>query len=465
MVLVLAAPSLASAEPSPAGGAGPSPWAYGFLKTYSVGPRTASDGWQYQGNATIGYSVIIGQTNSTTDPSDFELTVERTMGVLFSIEFCNPSCSSPTSYWTLSYHAWEALDASANFTTSATVNVLGGFTAKAIGLLNSSTTLKANLTEVAHSDLLGAGGEVTRSKYLSANISGMYTVNLSTPLGLIPLTLTPGESWTSSSDFTASGAAEYRYYYHFVGPLLHETVGPINGYFAVSPSGSITVGGTYVAGQSVSFGGVTYPALELNYSIVGALAVREGFILIPATADIFDSSSAPWSANQSGAATVELAALDASPEVGDHVGIAASKLTVDSTSANPGDAGALGGTSVPASASGSNPVSVASVQGTPESTGQATANQACLTSGTGCPGVVSSPSVKNLLASVGLIAGVAAVAVLIALVLIAERRRVPPPTFPNANLYPPGVTTGAPPQRPPAPPPTPEEDDPLDHLW
>jgi len=50
--------------------------------------------------------------------------------------------------------------------------------------------------------------------------------------------------------------------------------------------------------------------------------------------------------------------------------------------------------------------------------------------------------------------------------LVSQRRRMPPPAYPNAALYPPGTAArGARRTGPTTSEPTPDEDDPLQHLW
>jgi hypothetical protein len=471
LVFVLSSTALAAATPAPAAGTPQTLWAYGYVKTVSVGPLKTADGWVYQGSATVGYSVILNQTN--TSSTTFELSVARTMGVLFSVEFCFPSCVSPTAFNKLSYHAYEQTDAWANFTTQGTVTGPSG-AQPAIALENTHTTVYGNLTESAHSVLpsggiTGAAGTlVDRSKYLGGEVTSDSSITFATPLGLIPRNLTNAESWTATSAFNASGSANYSYYYHAAGPVVNKTIGPVSGALTVSRSGNVTVEGTYAPQNTVSFGGVTYPALELT--VQGPFSVREGFILVPASVDLFGGSSTPWAEEQNGSGTVAMTYLDAKATVGGHVGIAASSWLYSLAATNAADAAPSGsGGLAPAVAAVAEPVAATSVQGTPQTVSQAQSNQACLTTGVGCPAASSAPNLRGLfgeLAAVG-IAGV--VVLVIAIVLVTERRRVPPPVYPNAGLYPPGSGSARPPApaagAPGSPPAPPAEDDPLDHLW
>jgi hypothetical protein len=469
MVFVLSSTTFASAAPAPSSGSSQPLWAYGYLNTVSVGPLKTADGWVYEGTATVGYSVVLNQTN--TSSTTFELSIERTMGILFFVEFCYPSCTSPQSFANLSYHAWEDSNSFANFTTQGTVTE-NGVAVPAIALVNTSSNLRANLTERAYSALppigVARGALVHRAYYLGAAITSQSTVSFATPLGLIPWNLTGPVTWNSTSAFLASGSASYSYFFHSVGPLLNRTIGPISGDFSISPSGNVTVVGSYSPADFVRFNGVKYPALRL--AVEGPFAVREGFILIPSSVDLFGSNSLPWGSDQNGSATISLSYLDAKASVGDHIGIAASSWLYNSAAANPGTT-SLSPTSglSPAAGTSPNPVQSSTVQGTPQSVPQAQSNQNCLITGQGCPAAPGNPNVRGILAEAAVLGVVVVVVAVIAIVLVAERRRVPPPVYPNANLYPPGAAGARPPMTPArapgSPPPPPAEDDPLDHLW
>ncbi len=469
MVFVLSSSSIVAAAPGGASRTSSNQWAYGYVKNVSVGPWTAHDGWVYEGNAVLGYSVILNQTN--TSASTFELSVHRTMGAFFSVKFCYPSCSSPTEFAFLSYRAWETTDSYANFTIDGAVNENGNMV-PAIALLDSSSTLTANLTETRNSVLpvlsptTGTTSLVDRSAYLGASVSSRSNVSFSPSLGLFPLgALSQATAWSSTSGFHAYGAVSFSYYVATSIGLKNVSASTLVGPLSVSPSGNVTVYGAYAPTSTISFGGVTYPAL--NLTIVGPFTVREGFILIPSQADLFSSETGPWGDNQTGESAVQMSALDARPAFVDgHVGIGASSWIFDSQALNPADAlvGSVG--LAPAVTSTPNPVTATSVQGAPQTVPQATTNGNCLTSGTNCPAAPASANLRGVFGTVVVIGAVAAVVGVALIVLVTERRRFPPPTHPNANLYPVGVSGArAPLGSPGSPPAPPAAEDPLDHLW
>jgi hypothetical protein len=465
MVFAPAFSALASAAPVATAETSQTLWAYGFVKSVSLGPLQTSDGWAIDGKAVIGYSVILNQTN--TSATTFELNVHRTMGVMISVEFCKPECGIPRSYANLSTRAWEVSDTRANFTTQGSVEESSGPVA-AIALVNATSSVEANLTESTHSELPSmAGGMLDRSKYLSASVSAAASVHFTPSLGLLPANLGSGQGWTASSAFQSTGISNYSYYYVSRAPLANVTVGPVHGSASVTPQGAVNVAGSYSPQNTVSFGSDSYPAISLT--VAGPFTVREGFILIPSTSDLFGPSRGPWAVNQTGATTVQMAHLDAKPYAHGHFGLGASSWVYAASTANPAESLATSSAiaEVSPGVGAMNPLSTTTIQGAPETVSQAQSDQQCLTSGLGCP-APSSTTPRPLLGALGVVVVVGVVAALIALVLVAERRRVPPPTYPNANLYPPGVTAGVsyrPARRPGEAPPPPAEEDPLDHLW
>ena len=480
MVFVLT-PSMAAGSTGAATASAPTgQWAYGYLHNYPVGPKSAFAGWTYEGNVVIGYSVILSESPSKTNASVFELTVHRTMGVQFSVKFCSPSCSSPTEYAYLFYRAWETTDSFANLTTAGTVVLQNGSSVGAVALLNSSSLLRANLTETSSSALLSPGGGlIDRSAYLSANVTSLARIAFTPSLGLFPLAAGPNSTgWSSSSAFGASGSFSFAYYHFAEGPLGNGTIARSLGPYTITPSGNVTLFGNYTPSETQVFSGITYPALQLTIVSNTAFSVREGFILVPAQADLFGSASEPWSGNESGISQATMAALDVRPladgTVNGHIGIGASRWNFASSTANPaegllGSSTMLGSTMGPLTASPSatgtqNTLANTPVQGSPEQVNQATINNQCLLAGLSCPTASGTGPVRNGLLTVGALAVVATIIAAVLIVAVSERRRLPPPAYPNARLYPPGAAGTAPP-KPGSPTPSRPEDDPLDHLW
>jgi len=463
MVFVVAS-SAVTAAPLPNSSTPVGSWSYGAVKNVSVGPLHGGDGWTYQGTATFGYTVTIYDNN--TSASTFELTVHRTMGAAFAVEFCFPSCTSPTNWVNLTYRAWETTTAFSNFTNQGSV-LEGGHSVRAIALENSSVWVRANLTETSDEHLPKLGWVSDHTRYLSANVAGQANVEFTPSLGLFPLSLSPGSSWTSTSAFQAAGGANYSFFYAAHGAVGTTIIGPVTGSISLASHGNVTVDGAYADGSTISFGGSSYPAITLT--IYGPFSVREGVIFVPTTIDLFGGSNPTWAGNASGATVAQQSNLDVRPLSDGQLDLAASSWRYNTNSVNPADAASPNSAAVglAPSVASSNPVSTTTVQGEPETASTAQENQACLTGGSGCPPASVGLSPRSLLGDVVLIGAVASIGALIAIGVVSRRRQFPPPAYPNAVLYPPGAAGPSLPAGAPAKPgtPPPAEEDPLDHLW
>ncbi len=458
VALVLLMVFVSSAAPAEAGSAGPAAstaqtWAYGAIKTVAF--HGISGLWTYQVSATFGFSVVITETN--VSGTMYVLNVSRTMGAFFNVTY---SRAIPSAVVHLHDHLWETVNATSNLTTAGSVTEPGGPTA-AIALTGSQVAVSGGVREAADYSALGL---LVLSRTLDVNVSAAANLNFSPALGLVPLALTPGTTWNSTSDFTASGSYAWGVYERSL--LLNETYRTA-GTGAVNHSGSVTLAGTYT-GANVTLQG--HPYSEINYTLTGPFALREGFILIPSSANLFGSSAQPWSTNESGFTNATSPTVDVADHgfAGGHLGFVASGAWFHTSSSNVATA-LSGGPALPgipaATPVATDSGSSAFVQGTPESAAQAHSGAACLVTETGCPtGAVP----RGLLGVIVVTAGVVATAALIGMAVVARRRQVPLPKYPNASLYPPGQTSSGPlrpatPLRPPVKPPT--EDDPLDHLW
>lgn len=454
-----------------------SEWAYGASRNLSFGPVpwAGHPSWVRQGDLTLGFSVILNETRSSTNASTFELSVVRTMGVLFSVRYCSPSCASPSEYLDIFYHQWENTSSHANLTNQGTVLTAGG-PLPAIAILNSSTELQANLTNTYDWLLPGtgmmSGKMVKHTAAIYANVTSGTELAFAPSLGLFPQNnLSSQPAWTSHSAFNASGATQASYFgYEKSSAGSSWALGPRTAVWGVNASGVLWLSGSVAPHGTMSWGGVSYPVLELN--VAGPFSVREGFILVPDTADLFGTSSEAWSANETGDTVASMVSLDARASADGHLGFGASSWQFAPTSTDTMDAFGITGGFVPAMTSASDPVGSASyvLQGQPEPVTDAQSQSNCVTTGVGCPPASSASPLRKLLFSV-LVGGIAAAVIATLLVvLVAERRRLPPPVYPNAQLYPPGAAAGptdpkARGPRPRSPSEPPPEEDPLDHLW
>ncbi len=438
-------------------------WAYGAVRTvdFAGSGGSGATAYTFSGSATWGFAVILNETNLSN--TNYSLGVTRAMGVLLDVQYCRPDCSHPTASLTVSHHAWEVENVTANLTTGGTVNETGG-AVPALALTSSQLELTAAIRESADYELAGV---LNASKSLDVNLTGDENLSFSPSLGLLPLDLGPDSSWYSVSTYSSEGSyawaiAEREAYLGMIVPYARSGSG------SLARSGSINLSGSD-ANPTVALGGGSYA--QVNYTEVGPFVLREGFVLIPTSINVFGAGQ-PWSSNESGNTTITVPTADVADRgfVGGHLGFVASGTWWRSTPLDFSSGGlvpslgpALAGF---APAPAASPGGAEFVQGEPESPTQAGSNQACLATGTGCPPAAAPRGPLGLL--VVTILGAGLVAVLVA--ALVTRRRLPPPAYPNASLYPPGQSSSAPPRagpaaRPPPARPPPAGDDPLGHLW
>lgn len=455
-------------------------WAYGVVKNISWGPHPLAGhpGWVWKGDATIGFSVILSQTN--TSASTFELDLNWSMGVRWNVEYCLSSCDSPSEFLFNQYAQSEVVDASVNLTDQGTVIENGTTSVPAVALLNSTSHVVANLTNTARSSFpgptgMGGGMMVSRSMGVNASVRSDSQVTFDPYLGLFPLDLSAAQVWSSNASFVGSGGTTASFSgFQMSSTGSGWTLGPGNANWSVASSGNVSLLGSYSPGDKVNFGGVNHPALRVGI-LSPFFAVREGFFVIPTHADLFGGSPESWSGNETGDASAAMATLDVTPRPagGGHLGLVASSWRFTSNSLYSADEATAGGALLPAIAS-SDLVANQSLQAAPLTLDTARNYASCLAGGPGCPvgtNVLAS-KLRGLLFSIVVTAVVVAVVATLAIVLVSERRRLPPPAYPNAQLYPPGDAGAGPKevprtpgQRPGTPPTSPPDEDPLDHLW
>lgn len=447
---------VAGASSVATGSSGPGTlWAYGALR--SVGWSGAAGRYVYNVAETVGFAVILNESpvsgNATT------LHTNRTMGVLLSVQYCRPSCAHPTIEATIGFHAWESVDAVLNLATNGSVEV-GTTPVQALALVSSKILVQAGIHEAAK---VVDNGTIIRSHNLSVALQAGTTTAFSPALGLIPVNVSPSETWTSVSAFSEVGNASWSVLERLLGGVV-----PINtsGNVSLTQVGEVVLDGS--TGPTVRLGGTATDALLLRLD--GPFSLREGFLLVPSGADLFGAARPTWLTAlvaPNGSANASQSAVDVNPAVlsGAHLGFDGSELVWTSATSNPAPTlfQSAGAGLEPAVVSPAASANSTSVQGGPESVGQATTDQNCLAGGVGCPVAGSPRGPWGALILLGAVVVVAAVAA----VLIVDRRRIPPPKYPNASLYPPAGRSAASPDVGPRPtPPTPPgEDDPLSHLW
>ncbi len=448
---VAAAPPALGAAP----GAPSAPWAYGNLTTENV-TWPAMRG-MYEGYATYGFSVVLTQTNISA--TTYSLSENQTVGALINLTYCRPNCEQPIETERYFYRAWETWNDVTNFTTAVSVTLHDGSSVGAVGIAGSSASSAANITENLTTD---RNGSVRLVDQLFASASTRFSLDFAPVLGLFPLNLTLGSSWTASAAFTAVGSWESGY----LSANAHGRTGSSQSSGNLSGSGIATLGGIDRGSLLLADRGLTQVALHLAVlPTLGSAGFRagfelmDGFAILPNVANLLQSSSTMgWASRAMGNTTATTSLADLGSRSGSGpVSFIASAWSY-STAISAPDPSSSGNSST--------------VQGAPLTPAQASSTSNCLEGTVACGTTGSNPTTPTLggngllpIAFLGI--GTVAIAVVVGGLLIAQRRRIPPPIYPNAALYPPGgssARTDAP-GEPTGPAPPPAEDDPLQNLW
>jgi hypothetical protein len=463
LVMLLALPVLASPVSAPAGSSGASTalapslnpavqqWAYGGTKTITGSlslTGSSGNGLQLSYHAFYGWTVVFTQTNNTTN-SGFQIEAQRTAAAELFVNVCTPNCTSPT--WTGNYtaSASEAATAFGNFTRDGTVYVDGTPTS-ALGFLNGSGATQ----DALHSKLTVTGPVHTFVWYLNVTGSAHAQVYFDPELGLIPYTLTSGESWHSQSNFTLMGA--YALSWDFVGPKTQASGNPSG---LISANGTVDLTGGYSQDLSLRNGENTH---ILVLSLTGPFDVFDGVIILPHMGDVFSGDVDALGGQGLGFAPVASTSAVDYDSSSSHFGIAAAATTFA-----PGSSGNV--PTSPAITSMATSTSGGDIQAQPMSVPAAQSCAASLVTGGTCSAAPTwwekqvGPYHTTVLQLVALSVGVVALVAVLG-VAIGRRPKAPPPVrVPNPQARVPegaGGQIAPPPRTPPQQP-----SDPLGNLW
>jgi hypothetical protein len=433
---------------------GATEWAYGGNRSFDL--STPARNGTLSLASHFGYQVLLNASSGA--PGITQMEVQRTMGAVSRITYCVPSCTTPSLSATIEYHAVEQLTGFVNVTNTSSVRV-NGSAVPALGVMNTSSTFQDSIYE---NDSVNYRGR-TASANLSLKMTGGIAAGFSPALGLIPLHRSLGLQWTSNATFVGQGSWGSTSSFHRSSLLGVAASGGNTLNFAANRSGLVGVNGRELGGL-VLRGGTVVQILDL--ALIGPFAVREGFLLLPARADVFHGTAPPNSPEGNASVVEAPTSLDYAPFVGGPIGLVASAATYTSQSNNPGDP-AGSGIAPATSLDSSGPQEV---QAQPESVAEYSPSSKCLTV-EGCAASSAAPASPSVLLRplVGTVIAVVGVSAILGMALVAARRpRLPP--RPNPEVYPP-VSSVVPPARPnsKAPPvPSPgatTEPDPLGHLW
>ncbi|MCI4345156.1 MAG: hypothetical protein L3K07_00150 [Thermoplasmata archaeon] len=398
----------------------------------------------------IGWVVIYTQTNVSSTQTQVEGQAALNVSAAFSVSGCLNTNGTGSCHQVSESLNIQGLETAVGFTnlTAGTVNLTpsGSFTGSnvaATAIMNAASSESFNF-----SGNLNVQGIAINSTSTGGTASFVFggnessTVNFPSPLGLVPLNPSPGDTWTAFAPYSATGG------YHS-GYSLTENIGGhsaasgqwLSGH--VAPSGNLSVNGTDL-GSYTLWDNYTNPATSTTAQIIlldfgaGGFAASDGWVMVPAvlysglggylgilSGSVSPAAGAQPNAGLSGLTTGESAYYQ------QHGGIIGTSASGTSSLSLPGSNG-----SAPHSLSvkaGPEPVSVAESQ-----------YKAITTSQGGGSSSSSFPTVLVVVAVVVVLAGLLA-----ALVVMRRRRRAPPAAYggPQGGA-PPGVYPG---QMPPGP--------------
>ncbi|MGC2288706.1 MAG: hypothetical protein WA688_02465, partial [Thermoplasmata archaeon] len=329
LVMLLALPVLASPLSAPAVSSGLAPtlspalnpavqqWAYGGTKTISGDISVTGsngNGFELQYHAFYGWTVVFTQTNNTTN-SGFQIESQRTAAAELWVNLCTPDCASPT--WTGNYtaNANEIATAFGNFTRDGTVYV-DGASSPALGFLNGSGATQ----DALHSKLTVTGAMDKVSNWWF-NVTGVAQaqVSFNPELGLIPYSLTAGESWNSSAAFVLTG--NYALQWDFVGPHTQSSGTPSG---TISANGTVDLVGAYSQDLLLNNKENTHILL---LALSGPFDVFDGVIILPHMGNVFSGDPKALGGQGLGFAPVAATSAVDYDTASSHLGIAAAATT------------------------------------------------------------------------------------------------------------------------------------------
>jgi hypothetical protein len=323
--------------------------------------------------------------------------------------YCSPNCAAANFTALFDAHAWEQWTSVASFTTDGSVRLSNGTTVAALALTSSTTEVAANITQ---SLTYTANGTTHLFDELFVGVSASSSVEFSPSLGLVPLNLTPAESWSAGSAFTASGTWETQY--AVIGPLGGRldanASGNLTGSGNVTVRGSDLLGPVVVSGQRWTQVSVRLGALTVHGGSSGlalGLDLQDGFALVPRVANIWANTGA-WGSSMSLTTSASTSVIDIQGGRGAHIGLESASWSY-STSVNQYDS--------PQSTSPSD------VQATAMSPAAAEASASCLTGGACAGGTSSSSGAAWSGAGAWVIVGVAVAAVIVVAAVLMVRRK------------------------------------------
>ncbi|HZY71256.1 MAG TPA: hypothetical protein VFF67_09820 [Thermoplasmata archaeon] len=315
------ASALAEPGASPATASPTHQWAYGAEKWVNVSVTVPNA--TYSAQAFFGWHVVFTATN--TSLTTVELEAQRTMVASFSATMCSPNCTHPSFHGSMNVRGAEQ---DAGFTNlTALASVYENHTAvPALGVENASARSHATLTESYSATITLGGASHTASGNFDAVANSSAAIEFSPALGLVPWNVAPGQSWSSTSAFTAHGVWSVVYNWSrsaFAGGTVS---GSGNPQASVNASGNVTVIGRDVGNITLT-NGQKVPVIELAF--LGPFDDLDGVIFVPHAGGMFSVGANPVGHTAFGLESVTTAQLDISVDALHHQAVFAAAATAN----------------------------------------------------------------------------------------------------------------------------------------
>jgi hypothetical protein len=372
----------------------------------------------------IGWVVIYTQTNVSSSQTMFEVQTALNATITETIQENSTSAS-------LTLAGSETAAGFTNVTDTGSVDVQSGGPV-APGPVAAAAVMNAASTEAFNFSGAYVFTNGSQSGTLNFDIGAneASSVDFSTPLGLVPLDPQPGESWTSSAPFSASGSwtAGYSISGSYGGyPISNASW--TNG--AVSPSGTLDVSGSDLGAYTL-WDNYTNPPSSVTAQLIaldfdnGTFGASDGWLFVPSGmfVDLFGSDAATEGGLQSLAA--------GAPAQTDVPSFATGESAYYTPSAGFVGVNAAGSTSNSLVGSGSTGPSI-SVTAGPEPVSVAQQQYSGITGHSAGGGSSSSPMSWTFV-----ILGVVVAVIVIAVVVLMVQRSRRPPTV-SRPVYPGGM--------------------------
>jgi hypothetical protein len=282
LLLLLPMPVAAARTPTRPAGTPAEPIAWAYAGTLEQAGSTVV------GQVALGYSdgsnyaVVLNQSGA--NGSAIELSISRLITTRSYFIACYPNCTDPKDSMTANGVGLEFDTAQLTLTRNASVEV-NGTRVSALGLSGENLTLAGNLSvRFSWENYTGRSGyrEEWFNATTLANTTGEF--NATTPLGLVPSVLSPGERWTGDGAFDAAASTTFSGRSSYQGSLIpangsefHGTSVPITP-MTVEVNGSDA--GTPTDAQLAGDAAVAFAPAPDGTSLL------EGAILVPTSAYI-----------------------------------------------------------------------------------------------------------------------------------------------------------------------------------